>query len=229
MSLKQVKKANITEQVFTQLKQQIISGEWKQGDRLPSENELGEILGVSRVTVRQALQKLTVLGLVETRSGDGSYITSNLGALMNTMVPVAYLNDNDVLQVLEFRKVIETESAGLAATKATKEDIAELEKILAQMEHYKDNRSRFAAYDLDFHFKIAEMTRNNLIISTHTILRDILSVSMQDIVELLGYEVGIHYHKKLIEAISAADYQSAKQVMADHLDQTSIKIQEKRV
>lgn len=112
MSLKQVKKANITEQVFTQLKQQIISGEWKQGDRLPSENELGEILGVSRVTVRQALQKLTVLGLVETRSGDGSYITNNLGALMNIMVPVAYLNNNDVLQVLEFRKVIEAESAG---------------------------------------------------------------------------------------------------------------------
>lgn len=226
MGLKPIKKANITEQVFEQLKQQIIAGNWKPGDKIPSENELSEIFQVSRVTVRQALQKLTALGLLETKTGEGSFVINSLGPVMNTMVPLAYLGERSLLEVLEFRKVIETESTALAAKKATEEDIAQLESILSQMTRYKNDKKYFAKLDLDFHYKIAEMTRNDLVISTHTILKDILGVSMKGIVDLLGYETGLYYHRQLIDAIKMKDEVLAKKVMSEHMDETSRKVEQ---
>lgn len=220
MGLKAIKRSNITEQVFEQLKQQIITGIWARGDRIPSENELAEIFDVSRITVRQALQKLAALGLIETRVGEGSFITNNIESRISSMIPLAYLGENDVFQVLEFRRVIEIESAGLAAIKATEDDIAELKKILEQMERNKNFQERFAALDLDFHFKIAAMTRNDLIIRTHTILKDILGITMQDIVGALGHEIGICYHRRLVESIESHNYELTKSIMAEHLTET---------
>lgn len=221
MALKPVKRANITEQVFEQMKKQIVTGKWVAGDKLPSENELSETFGVSRVTVRQALQKLTALGLVETRTGEGSFISSSPGGMLNSMLPLAYLGEHSILQVLEFRKVIETETAGLAAQKATESDIENLSDILQQMKQYKDDKTRFAKLDLDFHFAIAKMTQNDLIISIHTILKDVLSSSMKGIVGHLGHEVGIRYHEKLIKSISLNDYERTKGIMGEHLDETA--------
>ena len=74
MAIQKISRASIGDQVYQQMKDQIVNGEWKAGDRLPSENELAEQFGVSRVTVRGALQKLAALGLIETKLGDGSYV-----------------------------------------------------------------------------------------------------------------------------------------------------------
>ena len=72
--VKPIKRVSVGEQVFTQLKELLVQGEWKPGEKLPSENELAAQFGVSRITVRQALQKLGALGLVETRLGEGSFV-----------------------------------------------------------------------------------------------------------------------------------------------------------
>ncbi len=74
MNLKAVKKVNIGDQVYDQIKDQIISGSWASGEKIPSENQLMDIFGVSRGTVRQAIQKLSAVGLLETRRGEGSYV-----------------------------------------------------------------------------------------------------------------------------------------------------------
>ena len=74
MGIVPIKKVNVGQMVFDQMQELLIRGEWKPGDRLPSENELAEMFNVSRITIRQALQKLSVLGLVETRFGEGSVV-----------------------------------------------------------------------------------------------------------------------------------------------------------
>lgn len=74
MVIKPINKVNVSEQVFSQLKKAIVEGVWKPGDKIPSENELASSFGVSRMTVRQSLQKLIALGLIETKLGDGSYV-----------------------------------------------------------------------------------------------------------------------------------------------------------
>ena len=92
MAIQKVVKSSVSQQVFDQLRQQILSGSWKPGDKLPSENELAAQFGVSRVTVRNALQKLSGLGLLETRFGEGSFIRGpEAGAALNQLVPMVYL------------------------------------------------------------------------------------------------------------------------------------------
>jgi GntR family transcriptional repressor for pyruvate dehydrogenase complex len=221
MGIQPIKKANVSEQVYEQLKRQLLNGEWKQGDKIPSENELAEAFNVSRITVRHAIQKLTALGLIETRVGEGSFVREvKPGVYMNAIIPLAYLGENSTLEVLEFRYVVESESVGLAAERATQEDIAELKEILKNMEDVKEDTKLFAEADLRFHFKIAQITRNSLIIETYNILNDILETAMNDIVKRLGFEIGIYYHTKLLEAIEHHDSEQAKKIMKEHVDKT---------
>ena len=72
MALKQITRVNIAEKVFEQLRDQILQGTWKEGEKLPSEQELTETLGVSRSSVRQAIRTLADYGMVETRNGTGT-------------------------------------------------------------------------------------------------------------------------------------------------------------
>ena len=74
MALKQITRVNIAEKVFEQLRDQILQGTWKEGEKLPSEQELTETLGVSRSSVRQAIRTLADYGMVETRNGTGTYV-----------------------------------------------------------------------------------------------------------------------------------------------------------
>jgi GntR family transcriptional repressor for pyruvate dehydrogenase complex len=74
MEIEKIKRVNIGDQVYEKLQKMIFDGNWKSGDKLPSENVLAESFGVSRMTIRQELQKLVAIGLVETRIGEGSYV-----------------------------------------------------------------------------------------------------------------------------------------------------------
>lgn len=228
-TIQPIKRMNVSDQVFDQLKAQFLSGNWQPGEKIPSENELSEKFQVSRVTIRQALQRLTALGLLETRFGEGSFVKkAEVGNFMNVLVPQAYLSKNSTLEVLEFRQVVETESAGLAAERAASEDVRQLEEILAEMERLKEDSLAFAKADLDFHVAVSRITRNSLIIATNSILNDILSVSMQDIVEQLGFEIGLYYHKKIINAIAANDAKAATSIMREHICKTRERYQERK-
>ena len=91
MEIRPIERTNVGEQVFDQLKQLLIEGTWTPGQRLPSENELANMLHVSRVTVRQALQKLSALDLIETRLGEGSFVKKiDVGSNMNALIPVMF-------------------------------------------------------------------------------------------------------------------------------------------
>lgn len=220
MGIKPIRKVQVGEQVFQQLKALLIEGEWKQGDKLPSENELADLFGVSRITVRQALQKLVALGLLETRLGEGSFVKKvEIENCLNDLIPTMYLEDNSIFTVFEFREIIDSESARLAAMRATAEDIEILENIInIMLEAQKsDDLQTFAKADLDFHFEIGRMTRNALIIRTNSILQDVLMVSMSEVVKQLGCEAGIYYHRKLLEAIRSHDCGLAMEVMREHI------------
>ena len=113
--VKPIKRVSVGEQVFTQLKELLVQGEWKPGEKLPSENELAAQFGVSRITVRQALQKLGALGLVETRLGEGSFVKQLEAAdAVTPLIPAIVLSRDTLPQVMEFREMLEIQSAALA-------------------------------------------------------------------------------------------------------------------
>ena len=221
MALNPIKKESISEQVFEQMKQQIIDREWVSGMKLPSEAELGSIFGVSRVTIRQALQKLAVMGLVETRFGEGSFVKeADLSQQVKTaLLPSAYLQPHSTNEVLEFRSVIEVETAGLAARRATDKDIARLKELLArQMDEATRTVTSFAEDDMEFHMTIARSTGNALIIATYEILWDILNSAMYQTVRGFGYGGALPFHQQIIEAIEAHDEHRAIAAMKAHME-----------
>ncbi len=220
MGIKPIKKVNVGEQVYEQLKRLLIEGEWTPGTKIPSENELADMFNVSRITVRQALQKLNALGLLETRFGEGSFVrVVDVGESMNGLIPVMYLGEQSAREVFEFRMIIETECARLAARRATAEDTGELKETLERMVKCENNRDLkgFGVADLDFHFKIAQITRNALVIKTISILREVLESSMYDVIDKMGCENGIFYHKEIIHAIEVKEEVKAANMMKDHI------------
>lgn len=219
MPIKKVTRQSVSEQVFEQLKEQILNNEWQKGEKIPSENELSALLGVSRVTVRNALQKLISLGLIETRFGEGSFITDALpGISMNSLIPIAYLRENSLQEILEYRRVMEGNVAELATKKASPEDVAKLEEAYLAMDKVKDDLEQFSKADLNFHLLLANTTKNSLIIQTFYIFSDVLNRAFSQIVTKRGNSAGIYYHKLLLEAVKDGNSHEAKRIMDEHME-----------
>ena len=213
-----IKKSNISNQVFEQLQESIIKGEWLPGAKIPSENELTKIFEVSRISVRAAIQRLISLGLLESRRGDGTYVKElSAGIFMNSLIPLLMLDKISTLQVLEYRKIMEIGTVELAAERATTEDIERLENIYNEMNNVKDDPELFPKNDLEFHLILAEITRNPVIIKANNVIKDFLTASMDEVTKKLGPQYGLYYHKKIIDAIKAKDSKLAKEVMEEHL------------
>lgn len=221
MKIEPIQRVNVSEQVFKQLKDMLIHGVWKQGEKLPSENELAEQFGVSRITVRQAIQKLSVLGLIETRLGEGSFVkVLEPSDSMNALIPEVYLQEQSnsyMYEVQEFREIVEIESTRLAAEKATKDDIKELKTIYEAMKECQNDLKQFAKEDFNFHFKIGQITKNGFLTKTYKILKEVLEISMTGIIEEMGCKHGLYYHSELIKAFEKNDGDKASELMREHI------------
>ena len=212
--LKSIKKVNMTQQVMEQFKQQILDGSWRVGERIPSENELAQTLGVSRSTIRQALRSLSDYGLLEIRLGSGSYVKKpESGEVMKAILPAVFFQKEDMREALDFCCIFEDGIAEMAAVKATEEDIAQLKDI----QHRIETTDNFATLDFQFHMKIAEITRNSVVIQTYTILNDLLSATRVEMYRTNGMDAGIPYHRALIEAFEQHDSERARAVMKEHV------------
>lgn len=223
--LKPIKKESVRGQVFWQLREQILRRTWPPGSKLPSENELSRTMGVSRVSIREGIQHLVSLGILQTRHGEGTFVRELSGQVhFNALIPLLVLDDIDILNVLEYRQIIERGTAALAAERATDQDLAEMEEVYDQMVRLRDNVAEFSRADLEFHLVLAKATGNPIIIKVNNVLRSILEVSMENIVTSLGMEDGLHYHRLIIDAIRARDAQAAESIMQEHVDRTIVRL-----
>ena len=176
-----IKKVSASELVCESIQNQIKSGAWKVGDRLPSEADLARRFGVNRLTVRMALQKLNAMGVVETRTGSGTYVIefdfeSYLSAASRFYEKTGLMRD-----VCEFRDHMEVECARLAIERATDEDIKKLESLaLAHREAYSRHETMdhedwcrlVANADLAFHEQVCRMSHNTLYINAFAVARE---------------------------------------------------------
>ncbi|HUW65384.1 MAG TPA: FadR/GntR family transcriptional regulator [Spirochaetia bacterium] len=119
-----------SEQIFEELMRMIRFGHYVQGDRLPSENRLAEMFGVSRSPVREALSVLTASGIIESKQGGGSYVKAAIEAPVLQKIIEKAVDFKDILHLLEMRQMLEPEAAYLAAQRRTEEDLANIEQAL---------------------------------------------------------------------------------------------------
>ena len=222
MNITPIKKVNAVEQVFEQMQGLLIDGTWRPGDKLPSENDLAETFGVSRMTIRQSMQKLKALGLIETRTGSGSYVREiNPEDSLQDLIPLMYIGGPSQQHVFRFREMIESESVKIATPLAEEKDLRKLADILEKMKKADadDDAKAFSKYDLKFHRTIVNLTGNPLIIKAYEILQNVLEESMSSVIDQMKYAPGISYHSRILEAMRAKDEALAEALMREHIRQ----------
>ena len=216
MSFKEIKKVNVSDEVYRQILNEIIDRNLQPGDKLPSEAELVRTFGVSRVSVRAALQKLNGAGIIECVNGGGSYVKNiQAESVLGGIVPLTVLGDYDMSQLVDFRRGIEVLSAELAARFGSEEETAELEKIYNDMENY-DKLKDLKAYskaDMEFHMQIARMSKNPFVIYVMEQLEPIIQSHITELNENLGSDNGLHYHYNVFKMIKAHNQGGAREAM----------------
>lgn len=218
MALSNIRKQNISNEVYNQFMNAIATGEWAPGERIPSENELASTLGVSRISVRSALDKLTGLGLVESRQGEGTFVCELSGAqYLNNLVPIMMLGKPTLKHLLEFRMIFDCEMAGLAAIRARTETIQKLKDNLAHHKKLSNDIRAAAQCDLEFHFLIAQASANPLLEQIYNTLKDVFLAGLYDIVTVMGTGNAFIYHERIIKCIEAKDSERAKAIMREHI------------
>lgn len=221
MAVMPIKRKHLSNQITEQILANIASGTWPPGSKLPSENELTQFFNISRVPVREALQKLAAMGVVQTRQGEGTYVmTVTPGMLMTPLLPMMIQNRKSMMDVLQYRLIVEAECAALAAVNADETDLARMEAILDEMERIREPVVPYAIADLTFHLEIARATKNSVLFGISNIIKDILVGYFHKINEIMGIERGIKYHRLIFHAIRDQDANAARRWMQEHVDTT---------
>ncbi|QJE94957.1 FadR/GntR family transcriptional regulator [Luteolibacter luteus] len=207
-------------QIAGELEQEVLAGKLPPGDRLPSEEKLCERFGVSRTVIREAIQQLRGRGLLRTLKGSGTYIADpSLESLGNAVESYSVLaEESDFLELIDFRILIETECARLAAKNAGEAVIRELRRILDTMEKVRGAKDKFSKADIAFHLAIARGSGNGI----YSIL---LGALEKRCIEYAQANRGdgdwstpvIDGHRDILEAIEASMPDKAAEAMRKHL------------
>jgi GntR family transcriptional repressor for pyruvate dehydrogenase complex len=219
-----IQSVRVFEQVAEQIERRILSGELRNGDRLPTERELAEQFHVSRTAVREAMKILAQKGLVDMRPGRGTTVIDgtheamqhSIGLVMKLELREVGGSDN----LVEVRSILESEIAALAAARATEKEIAAMREAIRIMDESLDNADAFIVADNDFHEALARATQNKLIF---ILVNSIVSLLSEQRKQIFGVEGGPQrgqfHHKQILESVVRRDPEAARAAMRSHLRQ----------
>lgn len=221
--LKPIKTRKIYEQIVDQIGLLVADGQLKPGDRLPSERELVERFQVSRASIREAISALEMMGLIEVRSGEGTYIRHvNIDSVVAPLAWMLFIEKDSDLELYEARKVLEVQAAGLAAERAEDDEINDMFEALEVMR--RDLAINRLGEDADhrFHYAIAKATHNKILFRLmNTIsdtMRKTLMTSRSKLYEDKSSPERLYKeHYSIYEAIKDHDQEKAQKLMLDHL------------
>ncbi len=221
-AFKQIKKSTLSETIIIQIKEMIVNGDFKPGDRLPSERELTKLLGVSRPPIREALHALSAMGLIEIRMGEGNFLCKDISIIDNDLKLKIMFRKKAANDLVEARCVLETQIVELACKRATSEDLVDIEEAYNRcLQHKKYNRMRLKA-DFDFHIAIAEASKNFILREMLVSIKEYLieaniSAGGDNVIKVEKVETSNASHKALAEAIARRDAKTAREEMMAHI------------
>lgn len=210
-------RTSISSRLFEEIKEKIMTGEFPAGYVFPNEIVLSEKLGVGRTSLREAFHALASFGLI-TRTKNGTFVNCRKDFIGVT--PLSdILKQSDVNDLLEFRIMIESEIAALAAVRATGEEINGLEKIIEHMEQVQDDNEALTKNDTQFHVGLSQACKNKLFVETMHVIRGVYESVLYDIFEN-DPEIKKHavvFHKRILGAIRNHDALNARKASHEHI------------
>ena len=210
--------------ISDQLTDGIMEGSIKPGDKLPSDREMAENFGVGRSTIREALRVISLIGLIEIRPGQGTFVASSPSDFFVT--PLSWtllLGEKSMNDVIVMRNILELGAARLAAQCTDKTALSQLKNLMTKMKHAHD-RYDFTAFldlDLEFHLTVARCSGNNIILELLHTSRKLMTMLSKSGMETMAHIDSIYgEHTRIYDAIMAHDADEAEKGMADHLEKS---------
>jgi GntR family transcriptional repressor for pyruvate dehydrogenase complex len=221
--LKPIKAKRVSDQAYEQIRDLIFRGQLKPGDQIMPERELAQALGVSRPTVREAIKRLVTMGLLEHRQGQGTFVRSTDSQREhNPLAAVIEGHDASLEELLEVRMGLESQSAILAAQRATAEDIQVLARALEAMLAENAAGRLGIEDDVSFHMALAFASKNPVQVYLMKNFYDLLHFGIKENLQALWEEpaslpIIAKQHRKIFDAIKNHDPEAAYQAMKSHI------------
>jgi GntR family transcriptional repressor for pyruvate dehydrogenase complex len=204
----------------------LLSGTVKPGERIPSERQLAETLGVGRSIVREALKSLTVLGLIDVRQGDGTYLKRTDSDLLPQAIEWGLLlGAKRITDLVEARHYIEVLTASLAAQRRDAAALVELRRCVAIMEQTTDP-NEFVQADLAFHYGVAAAAGNQSLLQIMRSIRSLLQVWISRVmVAADSSRPTWEEHAAILDAIERQDPNAASEAMETHMVAATVRLE----
>ncbi|WP_040346717.1 FadR/GntR family transcriptional regulator [Neobacillus bataviensis] len=225
---KTVRNKKIFQEILDQIKDLLLKKQLKVGQKIPSEIELSESFGISRSSLREALKVLSVLGIIESKTGEGTIIKqAEPEHLKNLMSLVAVSNGLDTLQLYEVRIILEIHAASLAAMRRTDQDLEAIKSNLIKMDNFVAVEQEA---DFLFHKSIVQASKNDMLIMLMGLISDLISEQ----IKILQISFAASYktqkvqsqHWDIYRAIESGNPVEAQSAMLEHLSLGQIQLLE---
>lgn len=218
-----VQKKSVFEDISEQIQNQIENGTWKEGEKIQGEFALAELFQVSRGSIREAIKSLQLMGILEARSGQGTFVAQNAVQKIRDNKLIEMINDDEYRdQILECRYMIEPQAAFVAAQICTEEDIAHLQHLYEEMMHSSDlgELKKMNMWGQLFHSYIVDLMKNEILSAIYKTIEQQLLNERETFAKNNENNVVISYHhehEELIEAFKKHDAVLARKIMDKHL------------
>jgi GntR family transcriptional regulator, transcriptional repressor for pyruvate dehydrogenase complex len=213
-----IRTEGLTENLVRKLKDIVLRGVVKPGERLPPERDLAALLNVSRSSLRQALKALQVMGVLEVRQGSGNYLTRSADHILrepaNLLVPLRGISFGELY---EARRAIEAQAAACAASRASADDISNMRRELDRMRSVTNDLTAFVRSDAELHHHIAVASGNNVFIWFQEMVNRVLWEGQLHHIRNVSLDNILSDHERIVEAIGRGDAAGAREAMLTHL------------
>ena len=215
-----VARTTLTADICRKLSNHLIRGDWQEGEKIPAERELCQKMGVGRASLREALKALEIMGLIEIRLGDGTYVCKRSDFFARPLLwAIASSGETEAHELSEARKLIEVELAGLAAERATADELKLINSYLDQMEQSGPASKEFLNADIAFHLAIGQAGHNAILLNALLLIRNLMQRWIGGALAIPGVQgKALLQHKRIFLALSKRDPGSARAAMGAHLE-----------
>jgi len=215
-----ISRVKLSDGVVEHVKSLIAAGRLRPGDKLPPEREFAATLGVSRTALREAIRSLSLMGLINVRHGEGTFVSALVaGSFMKPLSPMLSMSSADLLELIEARRIIESKAVGLCALRASADEVSSIRLLADEMASNTADLEQFNQLDLDFHMALASGSHNSVLAAILETVRDAMYEQVQNVQRLPGAAGrASDFHLQIASAVAEGDDVRAEQVMLDHLN-----------
>jgi len=221
MNVSPIQKASATTKVFKALYEMIASGRYPRGQKLPPQEELARQFGVSRNTLREAVNQLSAMGLLSSQQGVGTVVEPpSPGGYLSSLSGQFLLDPLSVREFIEARICIERNAVRLAVARAGAEDVERLRTTLGHQRRAlkRGDTAEFTRHDAAFHLELTKICGNRVLLKFLQTIHDMLQRFIGEVAQLPGaIEDALGFHTRVTEAIAAGDADRAEREMVLHL------------